>query len=209
MERYTPLFESKKIIAYHGSSSPITKFDRKFSAQGVFWFSENKDKILKGESGAVSTKYIIEVVLTVNKTAGWDEYERLSLGEIYNLGYDSIHLDDDWVIFNNRAIKIKNIEKYRENYTPLFEQEDYDEFEETIKWQYVIRNGKKVRKPISDNPSMHIEYKNDRPKEVRTTGAEKKQMSVQAKKTARKVKSKKASTTRKRQKSLAKRTWGK
>ena len=209
MKKYIPLFESKKIIAYHGSNSPISKFNRNYSAQGVFWFSEDKDKILKGESGASSVKYIIEVILIVNKTAGWDEYEKLSLGEIYNLGYDSIHLDDDWVIFKNKNIKIKRVDKLIEKYTPFFEEEDYKELEETIKWQYVIRNGKKVRKPISDNPSMHIEYKNDRPKEVRTTGAEKKQMSVQAKKTARKVKSKKASTTRKRQKSLAKRTWGK
>ena len=96
-----------------------------------------------------------------------------------------------------------------EKYKPLFEEEDYKELEETIKWQYVIRGGKKVRKPTTSNPNMHIEYKNDKPKEVRTTGAEKKQMSIQAKKTARKVKSKKASTTRKRQKSIAKRTWGK
>ena len=52
MKRYKPLFESKKIKAYHGSNSPIKRFDKNFSAQGVFWFSEDKDKILKGESGA-------------------------------------------------------------------------------------------------------------------------------------------------------------
>jgi hypothetical protein len=110
MKRYTRFFsESQKIIAYHGSNSPITKFDRNFSAEGVFWFSEDKEKILKGESGASSTKYIIEVIRTVNKTAGWDEYEKLSLGEIYHKGFDSIKLDDDWVIFKNKNIKIKNV----------------------------------------------------------------------------------------------------
>lgn len=207
MKKYIPLFESKKIIAYHGSNSPISKFNRNYSAQGVFWFSEDKDKILKGESGASSVKYIIEVILIVNKTAGWDEYEKLSLGEIYNLGYDSIHLDDDWVIFKNKNIKIKRVDKLIEKYTPFFEEEDYKELEETIKWQYVIRDGKRVKKPISNNPDMRIEYRNDKPHEVRKTGSEKKQMSIQNKRSARKAKSKKTATVRKQQRSLKKHTW--
>lgn len=111
---YNRLFlESKKIKAYHGSNVPISRFDRNFSAQGVFWFSENKDKILKGNSGASSSKYIIEVILNVNKIAGWDEYEKLSLSEIEHLGYDSIKLDDDWVIFKNKNIKIISVEKIK------------------------------------------------------------------------------------------------
>lgn len=106
------LFE-KSIIAYHGSNVSIKKFDRKYSAQGVFWFSEDKQKILKGESGAVSSKYIITVKLNVKKTAGWNEYEPLSLGEIENLGFDSIKLDDDWIIFDNKNIKIVKVEKMK------------------------------------------------------------------------------------------------
>lgn len=112
MEKYKRFFtESIKILAYHGSNLPIVKFDRNFSAQGVFWFSEDKDRILKGESGASSVKYIIEVILTVNKIAGWDEYEKLPLGEIYRDGFDSIKLDDDWIIFKNKNIKIKRVTK--------------------------------------------------------------------------------------------------
>ena len=78
---------------------------------------------------------------------------------------------------------------------------------ESIKWQYVIRDGKRVKKPISNNPDMRIEYRNDKPHEVRKTGAEKKQMSIQNKRSARKSKTKKSTATRKRQKSLAKHTW--
>jgi hypothetical protein len=96
----------KKIRAYHGSTVPISKFDRRFSAQGVFWFSEDMDKILRGESGAVSSKYLMEVILTVRKTAGWDEYEKLVLAQIKAMGYDSIKLDDNWVIFDPKNIKI-------------------------------------------------------------------------------------------------------
>jgi len=110
----SPLKESLlKIKAYHGSPVPITKFDKNFSAQGVFWFSEDKEKILKGESGASSVKYIIEVILKVNKTAGWDEYDKLGLGQIEDMGYDSIHLDDDWVIFKNKNIKIVKTEEVK------------------------------------------------------------------------------------------------
>jgi hypothetical protein len=94
------------ITAYHGSDAPIRRFDPSYSAQGVFWFSEDKDKILGGESGAVSAKHLIKVLLRVDKTAGWDEYDRYSLAELENLGYDSIHLDDDWVIFDPSRIRI-------------------------------------------------------------------------------------------------------
>lgn len=95
-----------KFIAYHGSNTPITRFNRDFSAQGVFWFHTDKDHILRGESGASSIKYIIEVELTVRKTAGWEEYEKLGLGQITDLGFDSIKLDDNWVIFSPRNIRI-------------------------------------------------------------------------------------------------------
>jgi len=94
------------ITAYHGSDVQIRRFDPRYSAQGVFWFSTDKDKILRGESGAVSTKHLIKALLHVDKTAGWDEYDRHSLDELESLGYDSIHLDDDWVIFDPKRIKI-------------------------------------------------------------------------------------------------------
>jgi hypothetical protein len=98
--------KSRIITAYHGSSVPIRRFDSKYSAQGVFWFSEDKEKILQGESGAESAAYLVKTLLRVDKTAGWDEYDKYSLGELYNLGYDSIQLDDDWVMFDENRIKI-------------------------------------------------------------------------------------------------------
>lgn len=105
------LVESKTITAYHGSNVPIKKFDKQFSAQGVFWFSENLDTITGGRSGAVSTKYIMKVQLKVNKTAGWDEYNKYFLQELEQKGYDSIHLDENWVIFDTRNIKILEVKE--------------------------------------------------------------------------------------------------
>ena len=105
------LLESKQVIAYHGSYQPIKKFDKKYSAQGVFWFTEDRDKIIRGESGAASFKYIMTVTLTVNKVADWDLYDKLSLGEIKYKGFDSINLDDDWIIFDSKSIKITKVDK--------------------------------------------------------------------------------------------------
>ena len=38
---------------------------------------------------------------------------KLSLGEIYNMGYDSIKLDDDWIVFDAKNIKVINVEKLK------------------------------------------------------------------------------------------------
>lgn len=97
---------SRTIKAYHGSSNTFKRFNSKYSAQGVFWFTEDINKIKEGTSGAASSKYIAEVELTVDKTAGWEEYEKLCLFQIENDGFDSIKLDDDWIIFDNNRIKI-------------------------------------------------------------------------------------------------------
>tara|TARA_R110002020_G_scaffold208718_1_gene414548 strand:+ start:137 stop:517 length:381 start_codon:yes stop_codon:yes gene_type:complete len=103
--------EQKTITAYHGSSVPIRKFSREHGAQGIMWFSQDKDSILKGESGACSTKWLISVELFVDKTAGWEEYDKFYLQQIEDEGYDSIQLDDNWVIFDPKRVKVVKVEK--------------------------------------------------------------------------------------------------
>jgi hypothetical protein len=109
MKRFRDFDNGERIItAYHGSDVPISNFDR--DVTGVFWFSEDKDKIVSGDSGAsVVIKYIMKCNLTINKVAGWDEYERLMLDQIEAMGYDSIKLDDNWVIFDNKRIQVIDI----------------------------------------------------------------------------------------------------
>tara|TARA_R110000787_G_scaffold78690_1_gene172055 strand:- start:176 stop:556 length:381 start_codon:yes stop_codon:yes gene_type:complete len=103
--------EQKTITAYHGSSVPIRKFSRDYGAQGIIWFSQNKDSILRGESGACSTKWLMTVELSVDRTAGWDEYDKFALQQIEDSGYDSILLDDNWVVFDPKRIKVVKVEK--------------------------------------------------------------------------------------------------
>jgi hypothetical protein len=103
--------EKKTITAYHGSNVPIRKFSRDHGAQGVMWFSEDKEKIIAGESGALSTKYIMKVELAVEKTTGWDDYDKKFLQQIENEGFDSIQLDDNWIVFDPSRVKVVGIEK--------------------------------------------------------------------------------------------------
>ena len=106
------LKEEKRVItAYHGSNVPIQNFSRDYGAQGVMWFSEDKDKIIRGESGALSSKYIMQVELNVENTAGWDDYDKKFLKQIEDEGFDSIQLDDDWIVFNPARVKVVGVEK--------------------------------------------------------------------------------------------------
>lgn len=101
-----------EVIAYHGSNQHIRKFDISKTMDGTFWFSEDAEKILHGESGAAAIKWLIKVALTVDKIAGWEEYDKYYLEELERMGYNGIHLDDDWIVFDPSRIRIidaKNI----------------------------------------------------------------------------------------------------
>jgi hypothetical protein len=93
------------MVMYHGADTDIQAFDPNKTTDSAFWFSQNRDKIAKGESGAASTKHIIPAYLKANKLAGWDEYDRLTYDQLINEGYDGIKLDDDIVVFSPTQIK--------------------------------------------------------------------------------------------------------
>ena len=109
------------LLVYHGSNKNISAFNTKKSAQGVFWFTSDKDKITSGNSGAASSDKIIPVYISANKVAGWNEYEKLGLGQIEDAGYDAIKLDDDYIVFNPRKVKsINNKGEWNPNNKNIF-----------------------------------------------------------------------------------------
>lgn len=109
------------LICYHGTSKPFSTFNHKYSSQGVFWFTSNKEKIMSGESGAASRDSVIPVFLSAKNLAGWDEYEKLGLGQIEGLGFDGIKLDDDYIVFEPNQIKsIKNKGEWDPNNKNIF-----------------------------------------------------------------------------------------
>lgn len=109
--KITKIAKNSIISAYHGTNKIFNSFDRQQTAQGVFWFSTDIEKIKGGTSGANSSEYIYVVDLVVEKTAGWKEYEKMYLQQIEDNGFDSINLDDDWVIFDPNRITIKKTYK--------------------------------------------------------------------------------------------------
>lgn len=96
------------LVCYHGTSKAFSTFNSKHSAQGIFWFSSDKDKIANGDSGAAGREAVIPVYLSAKKLAGWEEYGKLGLGQIESMGFDGIKLDDDYIIFEPNQIKSVN-----------------------------------------------------------------------------------------------------
>lgn len=105
-----------KLTVFHGTRAPFKTFNIKNSTQGIIWFTSNKDKIINGDAGANGKGYIITANVTINNPAGWDEYDKYSLGELKRDNYDGAILPDgnggfDCFVFSNKQIKILGIEK--------------------------------------------------------------------------------------------------
>jgi hypothetical protein len=78
---------------------------------GIIWFTTDKSSIERGESGAAGNKYIKELYISMKNPAGWEEYEKYTLGQLENLGYDGVILPDskdkyDGFVFNVNQIRI-------------------------------------------------------------------------------------------------------
>ena len=115
------------IDAYHGTGDfKGNQFDRDLSGQGVFWFSESKSKIESGESGAVGFSDVLHVKLKSENPAGWDEYDRYFLEQIKDMGFDSIHLDDDWIVFEPEQIKLAEPITYDNQGNPIPLEKRFD-----------------------------------------------------------------------------------
>ena len=104
---YSLLFENAEpIIAYHGTNDRFDSFDPYKTADSLFWFSTDKDSIINGNSGAAGTKYVMKCLLNLHNTAGWDEYERMNIDQLIAEGFDSVKLDDDYIVFDPNDIKV-------------------------------------------------------------------------------------------------------
>jgi hypothetical protein len=108
--------QSKPLTVYHGTSSEFKKFDLKKTTQGIIWFTSDKNKILSNEAGAQGKGYIITAEVSINNPAGWDEYDKLGLGQIKGNGFDGVILKDadgqfDCFVFSPKQIKIIKSEK--------------------------------------------------------------------------------------------------
>lgn len=52
----------------------------------------------------------MKCLLNIHNSAGWDEYERMSIDQIIAAGYDSVKLDDDYIVFDPSDIKVISVD---------------------------------------------------------------------------------------------------
>jgi hypothetical protein len=85
----------KPLVVYHGTDKRFTRFNpRKATMGGIHWFTSDKSAIEKGEVGAQGKGNIMELYVSMQKPAGWAEYDKYGLGELKALGYDGAILPD-------------------------------------------------------------------------------------------------------------------
>lgn len=105
------LFESerpvKRLKVYHSTDTKFDQFSLDHAWDG-FWFTDNLQALKNREVGAAGGKYIMARYITLKNPAGWDEYEKYSVGELMSQGYDGVILPDDgrtdYLVFQPESI---------------------------------------------------------------------------------------------------------
>jgi len=73
--------KGRPLVVYHGTDKAFSKVNVKKGAQNVFWFSSDKESILAGESGAISTNKIMPLYVRIENPANWKQYDNLGISE--------------------------------------------------------------------------------------------------------------------------------
>jgi hypothetical protein len=93
------------LVAYHSTNDVFDAFDQEKTMDTAFWFTANKEAALSREVGASGSKHLMPVYLRACKLAGWDEYDRLTYDQLISEGFDGVKLDDNFIVFDAKAIK--------------------------------------------------------------------------------------------------------
>ena len=99
---------------YHISNKLFKKFDITHSTDGAIWFAKDKNSLISNRHGASIGKgniFLYTCNVKSNKTAGWNEYEKLNIDQLIQEKYDSIDLDEDFVSLSPENIDIIKVEK--------------------------------------------------------------------------------------------------
>jgi hypothetical protein len=99
--------ELKNVKAYHSTDDKFEDFSLDYVWDG-FWFTDNINALKNKEVGASGGKYIMTRYITLNNPAGWNEYDKYSVGELIDQGYDGVILPEDdridYLVFNPKSI---------------------------------------------------------------------------------------------------------
>ena len=103
--------QGRLLVVYHGTNDTFSKVDFKKGAQGLFWFTSNKETITS--SGARGTKNILSLYANIRNPAGWEEYDKYGISQLEYKGYDGVILPQtDGTIYGfvfNQPFQIKLI----------------------------------------------------------------------------------------------------
>ena len=115
---------------YHGTNKKFSKFNTKLATQGIIWFTDNIESIKSGEHGGMGNQIIMTRYITINKPAGWSEYEKYTLGQLMDMGYDGVILPDgdvtNYFVFSNNNISAKQPQD------EIIELYEFDTFDDTV-----------------------------------------------------------------------------
>jgi hypothetical protein len=103
----------KNLKVYHSTNDKFEDFSLDHAWDG-FWFTDNINVLKNKEAGAAGSKYIMTRYITLTNPAGWDEYDKYSIGELIDEGYDGVILPEDnridYLVFDPKSIS-KNIKE--------------------------------------------------------------------------------------------------
>lgn len=118
----------KNLKVYHSTDNKFEDFSLDYAWDG-FWFTNNIEALKNKQAGASGGKYIMTRYITLNNPAGWNEYDKYSIGELIKQGYDGVILPEDdridYLVFNPESIS-KNINE-EENISFQFAIEKIDQ----------------------------------------------------------------------------------
>lgn len=124
-------------VFYHKTGSNFNIIDFNKNAQGVFWFTDNKQALENGEISANGVRpgqqaEIKEFYVKMENPAGWEEYDKYTIEQLKEKGYDSVAFEDDGTIIGfvfNDSNQIKNVDNLNPTDNPdiRYELEDYSD----------------------------------------------------------------------------------
>ena len=122
-------------VFYHKTGNNFNIIDFNKNAQGVFWFTDSKQALESGEISANGVKpgqqaEIKEFYVKMENPAGWEEYDKYTIEQLKEKGYDSVAFEDDGAIIGfvfNNSNQIKNVDNTNPTSNPdmRYELEDY------------------------------------------------------------------------------------
>jgi len=166
-------------VFYHKTGSKFNIIDFNQNAQGVFWFTDNKQALESGEVSANGVRpgqqaEIKEFYVKMENPAGWEEYDKYTIEQLKAKGYDSVAFEDDGTIIGfvfNNSNQIKNVDNLNPTDNPDIryskDNQNWQEYlEDNYKTEGTKTKFKDIRLPTNQtnlpvNNINRVQFDND------------------------------------------------